>query len=99
MKYIIFYLFLKSNDVEYLMLSYEEMATVLSEIDAVLNSRPLCPLSSNTEDLNCLTPGNFLLGQPLTCLLETDVYIIPDNRLNFWQLRGTISGKDGLLNI
>lgn len=45
--------------------SYEEMSTVLCRVEAVLNSRPLAPLSTDPHDLDCLTPGHFLIGQPL----------------------------------
>ncbi|XP_064625931.1 uncharacterized protein LOC135486763 [Lineus longissimus] len=40
-------------------LTYEEMYTVLCQIEACLNSRPLCPLST---DLQVLTPGHFLIS-------------------------------------
>lgn len=45
-------------------LTYEEMLTVLSEIEATLNSRPIAPLSEDPNDLNYLTPGHFLVGTP-----------------------------------
>lgn len=45
--------------------SYEEFSTILTRIEAVLNSRPLTPASSDPTDLDCLTPGHFLIGQAL----------------------------------
>ncbi|GFU77601.1 integrase catalytic domain-containing protein [Trichonephila clavipes] len=39
-------------------LTYEEFLTVYIQIEGILNSRPLCvcPLSSNSDDLNALSP-------------------------------------------
>lgn len=68
------------------MLTFEELTTVLAQIEAILNSRPLCPVSSDPSDLNCLTPAHFLIGEPLTSIPEKDVSDKPNNRLNFFQL-------------
>lgn len=45
-------------------LIYEEY-TVLCQVEVVLNSWPLTPASSDPHDLECMTPDNFLIGQPL----------------------------------
>lgn len=67
-------------------LTYEQLNTVLIEIEAVLNSRPLLPLSSNTDDYCYLTPGHFIIGNAMSMYPENNVCNIPQNRLKFWQL-------------
>lgn len=48
-------------------LTYEDFNTLLIQIEACLNSRPLCPLSEDINDFEVLTPGHFLIGQaPIT---------------------------------
>ncbi|GFX26312.1 integrase catalytic domain-containing protein [Trichonephila clavipes] len=46
-------------------LNFEELDTILCQIEACIISRHLYPLSSHPKDLQVLTPGNFLIGCPL----------------------------------
>lgn len=46
-------------------LTFEEYNTVLCQIEATMNSRPIGPLTTNEENLNALTPGHFLIGDAL----------------------------------
>lgn len=67
-------------------LTYEELTTVITQIEAVLNSRPLCPLSDDANDYSVLTPGHFLIGEALTLIPEPDLSTQPTSRLSRWQL-------------
>jgi hypothetical protein len=66
-------------------LTFEHLNTLVVEIEAILNSRPLTPISSDSNDPPVLTPGHFLIGDTLTSLQEWDFKTIPPNRLSSWQ--------------
>ncbi|XP_015121007.1 uncharacterized protein LOC107043858 [Diachasma alloeum] len=67
------------------LLTFEELNTLVIEIEAVLNSRPLTPLSTDPNDPIALTPGHFLIGDSLTNLRGPDFRDTPTNRLFSWQ--------------
>jgi hypothetical protein len=67
-------------------LTTEEFTTLLCEIEAILNSRPLTPMSTEPEDLSALTPAHFLVGRPLIAIPNPDLSHVPMNRLSRWQL-------------
>ncbi|XP_055370715.1 uncharacterized protein LOC129605155 [Condylostylus longicornis] len=71
-------------------LTYEELSTVLAEAEAVLNSRPLTPLSSSPNDYCALTPGHFLIGEPLTAIPETEQNDKKLTLLSRWKLVSAI---------
>ncbi|XP_062704554.1 uncharacterized protein LOC134286876 [Aedes albopictus] len=66
--------------------SYEEMLTLLNQVEMCLNSRPITELSNDPSGLEALTPGHFLVGANLQAIPEKDLKQTPDNRLNRWQL-------------
>jgi len=65
--------------------TYEELCTLLAEIEASLNSRPLCALSHDPFNPTYLSPGHFLIGEPLTQLPSADFPNVKCNRLSRWQ--------------
>ncbi|XP_039275967.1 uncharacterized protein LOC120349603 [Nilaparvata lugens] len=68
------------------LLTYEEMNTALVQVEAVLNSWPLCPLSEDPNEPLALTPAHFLKLTPLTAFPMKDVTDIPVNRLTRYEL-------------
>ena len=67
------------------LLTFEHLHTLVVEIEAILNSRPLTPISSDPKDPPALTPGHFLIGDTLTSLRERDFRTVPSGRLSSWQ--------------
>ncbi|GAB1860865.1 Integrase catalytic domain-containing protein [Camponotus japonicus] len=67
-------------------LTFEEMTTLLAQIEACLNSRPLEALTDDPEDITALTPGHFLIGTALNAVPEPSLLPLQENRLSRWQL-------------
>ena len=60
-------------------LNSDELYTVLTEIEAMVNSRPICSVSDDPDDMSYLTPANFLIGRstvnlPVAPLTHTEVH-------------------------
>ncbi|XP_075159708.1 uncharacterized protein LOC142232883 [Haematobia irritans] len=51
--------------------TFEEFSTLLVRIEAVLNSRPLSPMTDDPHEILALTPGHFLRGAPLIAFPES----------------------------
>ncbi|XP_055714933.1 uncharacterized protein LOC129809150, partial [Phlebotomus papatasi] len=66
-------------------LSYEELQTVLTQIEAVLNSRPICITTDDPNDNTFLTPGHFLHFAPTNAPPNPDLSHIGVNRQSYWQ--------------
>ena len=54
------------------LLSYQELATVLTRIEAVINSRPLTTVSDDIRDLTPITPAHLALGRSLFSLPDVE---------------------------
>lgn len=66
-------------------MTYEELATWLAQIEAILNSRPLCPLSTDPGERDYLSPGHFLVGGPLVLAPEQSLLDSNESLLGRWQ--------------
>jgi hypothetical protein len=67
-------------------LTFEELTTVLAQVEACLNSRPLTPLSSDASDLSVLTPSHFLIGSILGVVPELPIDEDPSRIISRWRL-------------
>lgn len=67
-------------------LTFEEFYTVLVQIEALLNSRPISPISNDPNDFSSLTPGHFLTLEPISALPDSDLSHLKLNHLSRWQL-------------
>lgn len=55
--------------------TYEELETYTTEIEAILNSRLLTPLSEDPNDLRALAPAHLLIRDTFTTLPNKHQYI------------------------
>lgn len=62
------------------LLNFEELTTMLTEVEAVLNSRPLSYVHNDVSDPQPLKPSHFLVGKTLTSLLPKTVSTISGNQ-------------------
>jgi len=77
-------------------LTYEEFSTVSAQIEGLLISRPLCPLTDDPSDLTALTPGHFLTGGPINAPPEPSLEHLPISKLSKWQRVRKLSSVFGL---
>ncbi|XP_040078329.1 uncharacterized protein LOC115328510 [Ixodes scapularis] len=75
-------------------LNFEELTTVLTEVEAVVNSRPVTFISTDANEREALTPAHFLMGHKLTNLpshqIPEEDQASPENLARGWKYRNTI---------
>lgn len=88
------------------LLTHSQMYTVVTQIEGILNSRPLWPASDDPSDLAPITPAHLVIGRStLQRPLTEDVSNRDDNRLTLWGLQQKIQQsfwqrwKDEYLNL
>ncbi|XP_053596461.1 uncharacterized protein LOC103580575 [Microplitis demolitor] len=67
------------------LLTYDQLTTVLKQTEAVLNSRLIAPLSEDPADLTALTPGHFLIDEPLIAVPGPSLLENNSATLSRWQ--------------
>lgn len=67
-------------------LTFEEYSTVIAQVEACLNSRPLVALPCDGEGIDMLTPGHFLIGRPIESLPDPSFSYRPISLLRRWHL-------------
>lgn len=61
--------------------TFERMQTLFANISAVLNSRPLVPLTDDPLELNYLTPSHAMIGDRVVQPLSYNLKDVPINRV------------------
>jgi hypothetical protein len=65
--------------------TYEELYTLLAEIEGCLNSKSLCTLSDDPFTQTYLSPQHFLIGEPITQLPSHDYVNVKPHSISRWQ--------------
>ncbi|XP_026475470.1 uncharacterized protein LOC113380447 [Ctenocephalides felis] len=74
-------------------LTYEEFSTVLTQIEAIVNSRPITSVFDDSNEPTFLSPGHFLIGEALTAFPEPSLIDVTLSRLSLWQQLNQLKDK------
>lgn len=80
-------------------LNLEELQTLLCQIEACVNSRPMTPLNTDPSEPNALTPAHFLVGGTLLLPAESEIPQTELAHLKRWKfVQGLMQmfGDDGI---
>ncbi len=73
-------------------LRYEELLTLLTDVEAILNSRPLAPLhADDVKDGSYITAGHFLIGRPLVAPPMENPHTGKISNLKRWNLTNRLT--------
>ncbi|KAL7724946.1 hypothetical protein ACLKA6_002310 [Drosophila palustris] len=64
-------------------LATDELHTVVVEVEAVLNSRPIVADSNNPNDVEAITPAHLLVGRTLATLPPAPGHLEDDSKLSY----------------
>ncbi|XP_043461792.1 uncharacterized protein LOC122506254 [Leptopilina heterotoma] len=67
-------------------MTFEELSTVLCQIEACLNSRPLYPNTADANSISAITPGHILTGGPIVSVPEPTLSDLNDHPVDRWKL-------------
>ena len=76
-------------------LTFEELSTLLTAIEASLNSRPLSPINDDLSDFRVLTPSHLLIGRSMLSLPENSCLDFNPGQLTRWMLLNKMRENSG----
>ena len=66
-------------------LTFDELQTLVAEVETILNSRPIAAMSPDPNDGKALTPGHLIIGSPLVALPEETLNLTKPGSLSHFQ--------------